>query len=301
MTSTPTADNAPIVVGVDNSEHAQLAVRWAVDTAARMGRTLRVVGVYEPQTAGYAASAWVYTGDLVEIIRKTAEDAVDSAVKLVHGCDPDVQVSGHVVAGSAAAVLTEESAHAAMVVVGSRGLGSLRGVLAGSVSITVAAHAACPVAVITHPAEQASAHVVVGIDGSSSSRAALAIAFEQAALRDARLTVVHTWTDFDTDALDTMDLTADMLRKTRRHAVEVVSEELTDHRLAYPAVTVDTIISPDGPAHQILTAASDTQLVVLGSRGRGGFTGLLLGSVSQSVLHHSSCPTLIVKSPTVDH
>lgn len=287
----------PVIVGVDGSESSNHAVVWAANTAQLTGSDLVVVGVYEPQVGGYAASSLAYTGDLVAILKQAAEDTVAAAVQLARTTAPSVQVSGRVVAGTPTSVLTHESAGAAMVVVGSRGLGAIRGLIAGSVSTGVAAHATSPVAVIGHA--PGTGPVVVGIDGSEIADHALKVAFEQAALRGTGLTVVHTWTDMASNTFGGYEITDEMIQEARDDADKLVAERIAAHKADFPGVAVSTIVAADGPAHQLLTAAAEgAQLMVLGSRGRGGFAGLLLGSVSQTVLHHAPSPVLIINSHT---
>lgn len=285
-----------VIVGVDGSESSDQAVVWAANTAQLMGRELVVVGVYEPQIGGYAGSAMAYTGDLISMLQKAVVDTVAASVQLARETAPAVQVSSRVVAGTPTSVLNDESADAALVVVGSRGRGAVKGLIAGSVSTGVAAHAASPVAVVAHT--PGTGPVVVGIDGSEISDHALTAAFEQASLRGTGLTVVHTWTDLATNTFGGLGITDDLVQLSRDEAHKLVADRVTAHATDYPDVKVSTIVAADGPAHQLLTAAGEgAQLLVLGSRGRGGFTGLLLGSVSQTVLHHAPSPVLIVKTP----
>lgn len=281
----------PVIVGVDGSEHTDVAVAWAVETAVREQRDLLVVGAYDDTTT-YGVAALAYAPDISSLLASAAQDAVTGAVEVARRQAPGLSVTGQVVRGRASTVLIENSEAAALVVVGSRGRGSLASVIAGSVSSTVAAHAHSPVAVITHP--RPNGPVVVGIDQSPITDHVLTAAFEQAAVRRAGLTVVHTWTDLTAEAIHDLAVTTEMLSHTRQEAEDTVASTLASYRTAYPDVPVTTIISPDGPAHQLQTAATDAQLLVLGTRGRGGFTGLLLGSVSQTVLHHAPCPVLII-------
>jgi nucleotide-binding universal stress UspA family protein len=287
---------SPVIVGVDGSESSDHAVVWAANTAVLMGRGLVVVGVYEPQIGGYAGAAMAYTGDLVTMIQNAVTETVTAAEKLAREAAPTVEVSSRIVAGIPTAVLNDESADAAMVVVGTRGRGAVRGLIAGSVSTGVAAHASSPVAVVAHP--PGTGPVVVGIDGSESSDLALTAAFEQAALRGTGLTVVHTWTDLATNTFGGFGITDDLVQQTEDEAHKLVTQRIAAHTADHPDVIVSTVVAADGPAHQLLTTAAEgAQLLVLGSRGRGGFTGLLLGSVSQTVLHHAPSPVLIVKTP----
>jgi nucleotide-binding universal stress UspA family protein len=194
-------------------------------------------------------------------------------------------------------VLVAESRQAQLVVVGDRGLGGFTGLLLGSVAVGLAAHAASPVAVVRGAAPSPDGQVVVGVDGSPTSEAALAAAYEAAAARRVRLVAVHTWWDFliDTTLAPLLDW----------EAIEGDEHVLLAERLAgwaekYPDVEVRRVVARDKPAHSLLQQATGAQLVVVGSRGRGGFAGLLLGSVSHSLLHHAPCPVLVVRAKAQD-
>ncbi|HEY9310773.1 universal stress protein [Williamsia sp.] len=285
----------PIVVGVDNSDHARQAALWAADAAARDNLDLVVIGAYNTQAPAYGLAALAYVPDMTGELQLAAAKAVREAVTRIHDTHPGVSVSSRIVHGNPASTLIAESRDAALLVVGTRGLGSVRGMIAGSVSSAVAAHASCPVAVISNPSP--TGPVVVGIDGSSVSDAALAAAFHHAHLRQTQLSVVHTWTDLTSEAVHDLNIPAEQLSSTADRAHEVVAEHLAQYAISYPQVKIEQTIIPGSPAPELLRAATHAQLLVAGSRGRGGFTGLLLGSVSQTILHHAPCPVLIVKPP----
>jgi len=286
-----------IVVGVDGSESALEAVAWAAKAAERQGESLSILGAYETQGALYAP-ALVIPQDVVDIIRQEAHDSVDKAAALVRDIAPGVDVKTKVAEGRAGTLLVEESHHASMIVVGSRGLGGVKGLFLGSVGVDVAAHATCPVLVYAGPS--GTGPVVVGLDGSELSEGAVAAAFEQASLLKTDLLVVHTWTDLASDALYGYGLEPDQLQELSDDAHEVVAERIAGFGADYPDVEVKRVIVPDGPVHQLLEHAKDAQLLVVGSRGRGGFKGLLLGSTSQAILHRAHCPVLVVKPSAKD-
>jgi nucleotide-binding universal stress UspA family protein len=285
--------SSTIVVGVDGSESALEATVWAAKAAERQGKSLTVLGVYETQAAAYAP-ALVIPQDVIDIIRKEAQEYVHKAADKARAVAPTVEVTGKIEEGRPSPVLIGESQDAALVVVGSRGLGGVRGLFLGSVGVDVAAHAKSPVVVYAGPGGPGP--VVVGIDGSELSEAALAAAFEQASLLGAKLKVVHTWTDLASDALNGYGLDADQLQRLADEAHEVVAERIAGFGSDYPDVEIERVVVPDGPANQLIEHAADAQLLVLGSRGRGGFRGLLLGSTSQAVLHKATCPVLVVKT-----
>jgi nucleotide-binding universal stress UspA family protein len=285
--------SSTVVVGVDGSESALEAAVWAAKAAERQGRSLTVLGAYETQAAAYAP-ALVIPQDVIDIIRKESEEHVHRAAAKAREVAPSVEVTGKIVEGRPSPVLIDASQDASLVVVGSRGLGGVRGLFLGSVGVDVAAHAESPV--VVYAGAGGPGPVVVGIDGSELSEAALSSAFEQASLLGAKLKVVHTWTDLASDALNGYGLDADQLQRLADEAHEVVAERIAGFGSDYPDVEIERVVVPDGPANQLLEHATDAQLLVLGSRGRGGFRGLLLGSTSQAVLHKATCPVLVVKS-----
>lgn len=183
--------------------------------------------------------------------------------------------------------------HAALLVLGSRGLGGFTGLLAGSVAVALG-H--CPVAVIRGEDADPGAPIVVGVDGSAANQAAVALAFDEAAMRGCGLVAVHAWTDtvFPVTPNGVFFPELDWTQLTER-AKELLVERLAQWQDKYPQLTVRLVVEHDRPAHALPHAAQEAQLVVVGSRGRGGFTGLLLGSVSQAVIHHAPCPVVIAR------
>jgi nucleotide-binding universal stress UspA family protein len=191
--------------------------------------------------------------------------------------------------------LIERSASASLVVLGSRGLSGFTSLVVGSISVAVAAHGRCPVVVVrgadpdTAPREDGP--VVVGVDGSPSSRAALDLAFEAAALRGVPLKAVHAWSDLPVTTV--WELTTDW-HSIQQYESEELNQWLADGRARHPDVSVEEVVVRDGAAHILLEHARTAQLIVVGSRGRGGFRGLLLGSTSQAMIHHAACPVAVV-------
>lgn len=285
--------NATIVVGVDGSESALEAVVWAAKTAQRQGKTLSILSAYETQTAAYAP-ALVIPQDVVDVIRTEAETNVQKAAAAAREVAPSVTVKVKSQEGRPGTLLVDESEHADLVVVGSRGLGGVKGLFLGSVGVDVAAHAKSPV--LVYAGAGGPGPVVVGVDGSPLSEGALKAAFDYAAALGTSLRVIHTWTDLSADALYGYGLEPEQLQRLADEAHEVVAERIAGFGSDYPDVEVERIIVPDGPAAQLVEHAKDAQLLVVGSRGRGGFRGLLLGSTSQAVLHRATCPVLVVKT-----
>jgi nucleotide-binding universal stress UspA family protein len=286
----------PVVVGVDGSADALTAVVWAAEEAARRNAPLRVVHAnIWPVIRGH------WPGDYADQLLLRSEELVQDAVRHARQASPGLTVSGTVTTGNAAPVLIESSRDALLVVVGSRGLGGFTGLLVGSTAVALAAHAGCPVVVVRlGQADRLprSGPVVVGIgtdDGQLADQDAVRFAFAAAADRHGALTAVHTLTDVSATDLWGL-LRSDAETETLlRDARERVEELLSAQRTEFPAVRVEVIVRPARPAAVLVELSGSAQLVVVGCRGRGGFAGLLLGSVSQALLHHASAPVAIVR------
>ena len=285
----------PIVVGVDGSAESKVAVDWAARDAALRNLPLKLVNVLNPPVVmafpevpmppGYLAWQEGEGRKVLEHALATVEEATGGA---------PVEVTSEMVSGPSIPTLVEESKDAQLIVVGCRGRGALARGLLGSVSSGLVHHAFCPVAVIhdedplmPHPTQ---APVVVGVDGSPASERALEIAFDQASFRGVDVVAVHSWSDSGVFEFPGADWTSQ----------EAMGEALLSERLAgwqerYPDVLVRRVVVPDRPAHQLLEQAQSAQLLVVGSHGRGGFAGMLLGSVSTSVVHHARMPVIVAR------
>ncbi|MGV9857565.1 universal stress protein [Gordonia sp. NPDC003425] len=283
-----------ILVGVDGSDAALAAVRWAAKAAAAEKSDLKLVGVYDASTSDYAPGL-IIPQDVIDAIRQDATDAVHGAAAVAKEVAPEVTLHTSIVDGDAARVLLELGKDASMIVVGTRKLGSVKGLFLGSVSTTIAAHHHGRVVVIDGPGGDGP--VVVGVDDSPTSRAAVAEAFRQASFRNVPLVAVHTWTPLDVDALHGYGIDPDEVTRMSQDAVEALSERLAGYSQDYPDVTVERKVLPEDPAKAVIDAAGDNaSLVVVGSRGRGGFRGLLLGSTSQKVLREAQSPVMVVRA-----
>ena len=283
-----------ILVGVDGSEASTNAVKWAANAAQVEGVGLKLVGVYDASTSNYAPGL-IIPQDVIEAIRQDASDAVHEAAAVARETAPGLEIETSIADGDAARVLIELGKDASAVVIGTRGLGSVKGLFLGSVSTTVAAHSHGRVVVVTGAAGDGP--VVVGVDDTPVSDAAVAEAFRQASLRNATLVAVHTWTPLDADALHGYGIEPEEVARMSQEAVEALGERLAGYTSDYPDVKVEHKVLPEEPAKAVLEAAGDdTQLIVVGSRGRGGFRGLLLGSTSQKILHQAHTPVMVVRS-----
>jgi len=287
--------NQPIVVGVDGSPESLIAAEAAAREATLRGLTLRVVHAF----------IWPYMrnvplgpsefGPPEGGLENQANQIVADAIARVRQAAPGVEVTGEVITGSAAQVLIAASAEASMAVVGDRGLGAFTGLLAGSVAVHAAAHATCPVMIVRGEVDPG-APVLLATDGSPAADPAVGFAFEEAALRGATLVALHVWRHpMPSGPGDMQPLVYDEAI-AREDEERVLAEALAGWRDKFPDVVVRKVVVHGHIRRTVIDATQDAQLVVLGSRGHGGFTGLLLGSVSQAALHHSACPVVIVPS-----
>ena len=292
----PQASQSPVVVGVDGSASATQAVRWAAREADRRRAPLVLVHVWTPVAVAprHAGSLRPYHDALVEQGGQWLREATVAAREAA----PDVITTTQLVSGSAAHHLIDRSDSAGLVVLGSRGLGGFAGLVVGSIAVAVATHGRCPVVVVRgadpDTAPRQDGPVVVGVDGSPNSRAALDFAFEAAALRGAPLTAVHAWSDLP--IVTVWELTTDW-HLVQQNESEALGQWLAGGRALYPDVPVQQVVVRDDPAHILLEHAKTAQLVVVGSRGRGGFRGLLLGSTSQALIHHAASPVAVIPPP----
>jgi nucleotide-binding universal stress UspA family protein len=231
-----------------------------------------------------------------EILQEQATRALSEAAAAAAEVAPDAEIDQTVSSGFAIAVLVAESRRAGLLVVGGGGLGRLASLLTGSVAIGVATHAECPVVVVRglrNGAEQdASAPVVVGVDASPNGEAAIAFAFEAASARRAPMIAVHTWGYPPGDVR-----TAPMWDDVRAEAERELAERVGRWGEKYPDVQVQSSVTHSQPARRLIELSEHAQLVVVGSRGHGELTGLVLGSVSNAVVHRASCPVVVVRPP----
>lgn len=284
-----------IVVGVDGTSSSTRAADWAAREAAGRAGQLTLVNVVPT----VAPSGWLdapmaedYWGEREQRGREHLDDALAAAGRIL-GDHATVRVRTMMVHDEPVPGLVSLSKEADLVVVGCRGLGALPGILLGSVSRGLVHHAHCPVAVI-HDEDPSTdrpdkAPVVVGVDGSPASLSAVEIAFDAASRRGVDLVVVHTYSD-DDSLMDPMDW--DELESV---GGEVLSERLAGWQERYPDVAVRRVLKRSNPAKSIVEQSKAAQLVVVGSHGRGGFAGMLLGSVSTSVVHAAHVPVIVAR------
>jgi nucleotide-binding universal stress UspA family protein len=233
-------------------------------------------------------------------MRTAGQEIVNNAAEEVKGLHPGLTVIGEMINADPRPALVEASGDALLTVIGTRGGGRVPEVVLGSVALHVAAHGRSPVAVIAKStAEKSTGPILLGVDGSGTSEAAVEFAFDEAAIRGADLEAVLVWDDIAMRGFARGGAQIGRLEDEEEHAV--LSEQLAGWRDKYPDVTVRQVVRRGRAADALLRhgelrpAGEQPQMVVVGSRGRGGVTGLLLGSTSQSLICHAPWPVVVVR------
>ncbi|MBS4729290.1 universal stress protein [Mycobacterium sp. SM1] len=280
-----------ILVGVDGSVEAVAAIRWATREALLRGQPITLMHVVAP------APDWATPSRQAQLARaweKNANDVIEQARQAVlagaEASDPP-ELHTEVAHSAVVPALIDASRQAEMTVIGSHGMSALSRFLLGSVSDGLLHHGYGPIAIIHGDrAVDEQAPVVLGIDGSPASEAATALAFDEASRRGVRLVAVHAWSDVGVFPILGMDW-----REYEAQGNEVLAERLAGWQERYPDVTVRRRLVCDKPAHWLIEESHHAQLVVVGSHGRGGFPGMLLGSVSSAVAQSVDIPVLVVR------
>ncbi|GAB2838913.1 universal stress protein [Actinocorallia aurea] len=285
------SERRPVVAGVDGSEPGYAAVEWAAAEAARRHLPLRLVFAVTPRLLEHTSAPGA------ETVRQEIRDGCLQALR--RGADRaaatarSVAVDTELIAGGAAAALVAEGERAELLVVGGRGHGELAGLLLGSVTGQVAAHAPCPVAVVRHAEPPTHNEVVVGVDTAESARDALEFAFAEASARGARLRAVHAWTHPPGTGHGEMQPVVFDPELVAEEEGLVLAEALAGWTGRYPDVEVTPEVVRGRAVRALAGASAKADVLVVGSRGRGGFPGLVLGSVGRAMLHHAHCPVVV--------
>jgi len=284
-----------LVVGVDGSAASYAAVGWTAQEATIRGLPVRLVHVVAPTSM---SSTEAPNDTITHEQEVKARHVIDQARRIVDGVQGEARLKVRVEIRYAGvhATLVDASRDAHMIVVGARGFDGFGWHMLGSVSAGLLHHAHCPVTIVRDPESAGreihdDAPVVVGIDGSRASEAATALAFEEASRRRVPLVALHAWSDVGVFPILGMDW-----HVYRDEGDEVLGERLAGWQEIYPDVQVHRRLVCDVPARWLVNESDSAQLVVLGSRGRGGFDGLHLGSVSSAVAQSARVPVIVVRS-----
>jgi len=285
----------PIVVGVDGSEQALAAAHYAGALAKRGHAPLRLLYVFESVFYGYGPMVMPGSyGFADDHLRDSVKATLDEIAGQITSAYPEVELEALVREGGAAATLIAESQDAQVIVVGSRGLGGFAGLMLGSVSSQVAAHAH-GVVVVVRQGGVPGGHVLVGIDGSPHSAAALGYAASEALARDVPLVVATCYWEEPWGFAPEPE--TEPAVAAAHQAAALVEEAVKPHRDKHPGLRVEArTLHSMNPEHSLVEESEHAGLTVVGSRGRGGFVGLLLGSVSRTLVHHAHGPVAVVHS-----
>lgn len=282
-----------IVAAVDGSESSRQAAVWAAAEAALHGSTLHLITSVAVST-GYGTGLTLPVTEL-ELLQAEGERLVaEVREQLAASAPADLKMTTEVTFDFVIPSLLAYSERVRMIVVGSRGLGAFRRGLLGSVSTAVTRHAQCPVTVVHETAagadQWAGKPILVGVDGTENSVDAVEYAFEEASRRGVGLIALHSWSDTNSLELGIVDWEA-----IAADEEALLAERLAGYGERYPEVAVRRIVVANRPVRAMLDASADAQQVVVGSHGRGGFTGMLLGSTSNALIHTVECPITVVR------
>jgi nucleotide-binding universal stress UspA family protein len=284
----------PVVVGVDGSDEAACAADYGAWESRRRAAELWLVFAYSP------ASLW---GPAIPALREDdwVRPLVEKCVQEVRDAHPGLVVHARARTGGAAGVLVDESARASMIVMATQSSGGLVGHLAPSVAAQVVAHAHCPVVVVRGaggrhlPEASFTGPVVVGVDGSEPARLAMAFAVEEAVSRKVELHAVMAWSVLEVRDIGSILGDRYDQREAQDRAERLLDEELAGWREHHPDLIIQPHVVPEpSPVQALLARAEGASLLVVGSRGVGGFTGLLLGSTVDSLVRHSPTPLAVI-------
>lgn len=287
----------PVVVGIDGSPTAERALQYAAWEAERRHAPLTLIYGYQPM-AVYGPGL-VYADSDIELRKWAADMLEDAAGRVQQTHQKLVGVQHKVLGGSAAGALIGESEHASLVVVGSRGRGGFAGMMLGSVSSQVALHSAAPVVIVRPGADPEGpidgGPVLVGVDGSTGSQHALEFAFDQASARNVPLFAVYVWGALPTGNLGPISNEFFELGPAQQEADRLLAEALAGWSEKYPDVEVNKLATHSyNPSRTLADLGVHAGLIVVGSRGRGGFGALLMGSTADGVVRHAERSVAVV-------
>jgi len=300
-----TTTRSTIVVGIDGSGAALAALDFALAEGRHRGAPVHVLHAWSIPLPPVPLGGPSAGGATDETLHQAAQTILDESAAHARAVAPDVTVTTELRTAPPATALLTAAHDAGMVIMGSGRGSTVAELLLGSVSLQVATHAPCPVIVVHEPDAELedgpdAGRVVVGVDGSAASRVALVEAFREASFRGVGLTLLHAWSGLAGFDLPGGELHWEELeRDTEDEELRLMAEQLAGLREEFPDVGVVQRLVQGSAAHVIADASAGAALVVVGSRGRGGFASLLLGSVSHGVLHRAHSPVMVVREQLV--
>ena len=289
----------PVIVAYDGSKAARAAAAYGAHEATRRGVGLTMIYAHQPTPMwGPAAPIlddYTWERDWIRQILTEGRNEIIAAY-------PELKIDAKVMSGSPAGALTDASATASLVVTGTQSTAGIIGHLAGSVAAQIAAHAHTPVIVVRETdsarphSSMSPARIIVGLDGSDESQRALAFAVDEAVDRDASIEAVYGWCIPDVHDIEPFVNSTYVLEEERAKADRLVAEAVSGWTDRYPDLTIKhRVVYTFDPVDALLQAATDADMIVVGSRGRGGFLGLRLGSTVDGLIRLSSVPVAVVR------
>lgn len=285
-----------IVVGVDGSEQAHTALEWAAGWAAERGAGLTVLTARPGPTL--SEPDYPAVTNILELSVERAKNSMNHAAEGARSTYPDLDVDTWWTLDSPAQALIDASGQADLIVIGTRQLGRITAFFVGSVGDHVIPRARGPIAIVPYAKEVdrvgAGSTIVLGLDATAGPTPAVEWAFATAAATGARVEVLHAWAfDYLWESA-AVGLEEEDLRNLLERERERLHEAIAPYVEQFPGVDVAPRIVRDDPTTALTEASRSTPLLVLGTRGRGGFPGMRLGSTSRKVLRSTDCPTIIV-------
>lgn len=284
-----------IAVGLDGSPESMTAARWAAAEAQLRDQSLLLVHAFTLPAVGMAG--YTIPTSLIDGMHDAGEAVLADTAQQIRVSHPELDVTAKLIEADPRPTLVRLSEHATLTVVGTRGGGRIPEVILGSVALHVAAHGRSPVAVIPgHGVVDPTGPILLGVDGSRTSEAAVEYGFDEADRRGASIRAVLVWDDAALRGFAKGASLIGRIEDDDQHAV--LAEQLAGWREKYPDVQVEQVVRLGRPAEALLrhdAAEPEPQLIVVGSRGRGGLAGLLLGSTSHALIGHSRWPVLVVR------
>lgn len=279
---------------------------WAAREASGQGLGLAVIQALglpvlpdSTSTPVGWASPQVLDAQEQEVLLAHAQTELDRVADACRGAYPGLEVTTRLLTGRGSETLVEAAADARALVIGPAGRSALPRVLLGSTAAEILQSYTRPIVIVRQAEDQPEGkHVVVGVDGSRNSAAAVDFAFDFAERHGLGLVAVHAWSDLPLEAMNPVGPWDNTWVDVEQKAVQAFEESLGAHRQRHPGVTVHQKVTPDRPAHALLDQSEGAALLVVGSHGRGALRRALLGSVSHTVAFHAPCPVAIVRPDT---
>jgi len=277
----PANETRPVIVGVDGSDAAIHAVKWAAVEAHARKVPLKLVHVIDTE------NDFPFVADDLEEEEAFGRNALKAAREAAAVEDYTVDVEVELLRGRVNRAFVDLSEHASLLVVGSVGTGFFARMVLGSTALSLAHHAKCTVAVVRgadgSPEPPTAGAIIAGVDHSDSADIVVGTAMQEASIRHAEMMAIHA---------------------RRRRGSKEADEEARgriDRLIAtwgakFPSVRVETVIAEAGPTKHLVSLSATARSIVVGTRGLGGFEAAVLGSTSQSLLYHAQCPVIIARS-----